>query len=262
MPYTNSYTPPPLPPPIPDSELLGPEPYDLNWVFPIYPESLENERVKLVPLIPREHGEQFYSETTKDPLFFRYYSIVWHNLREWLTWAECYMRRNPANILFAIIDKTRPDDSHPHWGGRLAGALGFLDANAKELSAEIAYVAILPAFRRTHVASNAIGILMRYCLELPTASPPGLGLRRVLWRAHHENLPSARLAERMGFKREGLLRWMWTVAEERALDGIKPREGDSRPKNYGRHTIMLATCWDDWEGGVREIVQKQMARQA
>jgi len=262
MSYTNSYTPPPPPTPIPESELLGPEPYDLNWAFPIHPESLESERVKLVPLIPREHGEQFYSECAKDSLFFRYYSTIWHDLNEWLTWAERDVRRNPANVFFAIIDKTRPDNSHTHWGGSLAGALGLFGSSTVNLCTEIAYIAILPAFQRTHIAGNAIGILMRYCLELPSASPPGLGLRRVQWCAHNKNLPSARLAERMGFKEEGWIRWMWAVAEERALDGIEPREGDGRPENYGRHTIMLSTCWDDWENGVRGVVQKQVDRQA
>ena len=49
--------------------------------------------------------------------------------------------------------------------------------------------------------------------------------------------------------------------EERARDGIVPREGDRWPARYGRHAIVLALCWDDWEGGAREHVQKQMSRQ-
>ncbi|EKM51008.1 uncharacterized protein PHACADRAFT_262954 [Phanerochaete carnosa HHB-10118-sp] len=262
MSHTNSYAPPPPAQPISESELLGPEPYDLNWVFPIHPESLESERVKLVPLVPREHGEHYYSEAAKDPLLWRHYPIVWRSLHEWLTWAERDVRRNPANVLFAIIDKTRPDGGHPHWGGSLAGALGLFSTSATNLCTEIAYIAILPAFQRTHVTSNAIGILMRYCLELPGASLPGLGLRRVQWCAHTKNLPSARLAERMGFKREAWIRWMWVLPEELTRDGEKPSEEDRWPERYGRHTLMLSACWDDWQGGVKEIVQRQINRLA
>lgn len=261
MAWTNAYKPPLAAAPLHQAELLGPEPYDINWVFPIHQESLENERVKLVPFIPRVHGDQFWAETSKDPLFFRYYTSIWHDKEEWLTWAERDVRRDPTSIYFAVIDKTRSDPEHPTWGGSLAGGLGFFWASDAHLSLEIAYIAIFPAFQRTHVASNAIGVLMRYCFELPTANPPGLGLRRVQWRAHHKNVPSIRLAERMGFKREGCVRWIWAVAEERAMDGIMPREGDRWPERYGRHAIMLSTCWDDWEGGVREVVMRQMERQ-
>ncbi|GJE90669.1 GNAT family N-acetyltransferase [Phanerochaete sordida] len=261
MSYTNAYSSPPPPPAIPHSELLGPEPYDINWIFPIHPDTLENDRVKLVPFIPGEYGDEFYAETAKDPLFFRYYSTVWHDKNEWLTWLERDVRRNPENIYFAIIDKTRADASHPHRGGSLAGALGFFGCSDAHLNAEIAYVAVFHGFQRTHVASNAIGLLMRFALELPGSSPPGLGLRRVSWRAHHKNLPSVRLAERMGFAHEGTARWIWAVAEERAIDGIVPREGDKWPARFGRHAIILSTCWVDWEGGVRELVQKQMNRE-
>lgn len=260
MSYTNSYSPPPAPTPLTESELFGPEPYDLNWVFPILPESLESERVKLVPLVPREHGEHYYTEGARDPLLWRYYPVVWRNLQDFLTWIERTVRQSPANVYFAIIDKTEPDAAHPHWGGSLAGVVGLFYSSEANLCAEIAYLAVLPRFQRTHVASNAVGILMRYCLELPTASPPGLGLRRVQWCAHTKNLPSAKLAERMGFKREAWIRWLSVLPEELALDGEKPREGDRWPERYGRHTLMLSTCWDDWEDGVKEVVWKQMER--
>lgn len=259
MSYINSYTPPP-PVSISEAELLGPEPYDLNWVFPVLPESLESERVKLVPLIPREHGAHYYTEGAKDPLLWRYYPVAWRSQQEWLTWLERDTRRNPANVYFAIIDKTRPDATHPGWGGSLAGALGLFRCSAEHLSAEIAYVAILPAFQRTHVASNAIGILLRYCLELPSASPPGLGLRRVQWCAHTKNLPSARLAERMGFKREAWIRWPIVLPKELTRDGEKPHEDDKWPERFGRHTLMLSVCWDDWQDGVKDIAQIQVDR--
>ena len=141
-----------------------------------------------------------------------------------------------------------------------------LNTLAAHSSTEIGLIEIFREFQRTHVSTHTIGLLLHYCLELPesTTSPygPGLGLRRVQWQAHADNLPSRRAAERMGFKREAWIRWLWVLPEELNGDGEKPREGDKWPERYGRHTLMLSTCWDDWEDGVRELVQKQMDRTA
>ena len=122
------------------------------------------------------------------------------------------------------------------------------------------FVVVFPAFQRTHVATNAVGVLLRWCLDLPTTSPPGLGLRRVQWCTHSKNLASARLAERMGFRREAQIRWQWVLPEERAYDSERARKEDKWPERYGRHTVMLSTCWDDWENGVKEIMEKQVDR--
>lgn len=263
MSYINSYKPPPPPAPLTEAELYGPEPYNSNWVFPVIPESLETERVKLVPFIPSVHAKHYWTEAIKDPDLWRYYPLVWRTFEDYLSWVEVQIRRNPANILFAILDKTKPDADHPEFGGgSLAGVLSLFGTSNANLSSEIAFIAILPAFQRTHVASNAIGILMRYCLELPSASPPGLGLRRVQWCAHTKNLASAKLAERMGFRREGVLRWVYVMPDELARDGEKVTGEGRLSEKPGRHTLVLGVCWDDWENGVREIAQKNVDRKA
>lgn len=263
MSYINSYKPPPSPAPLTEAELYGPEPYDSNWVYPIIPESLETERVKLVPFVPSVHAKHYWAEATKDPDLLRYYPLVWKTLEDFLSSMEVLARRDPANILFTILDKTRPDAEHPEFGGgSLAGVMGLFGTSDANLSSEIGGVIILPQFQRTHVASNAVGILIRYCLELPSASPPGLGLRRVRWSAHAKNLASAKLAERMGFKREGILRWMHVMPEELVRDGLKVTGEGRLSEKPGRHTLVLGVCWDDWESGVREIVQKNIDRKA
>lgn len=241
-------------------ELYGPEPYDINFVFPVRLEHLESERVKLTPFVPSLHSAIYWAEVEKTPDLFRYYPFTLDTLDQFLTYHELRVRRDPANNLFVIIDKTKPDPGHPELGGSIAGVLGLYFSSATQLYTEIAYVAILPAFQRTHVASNAVGILLKYCLQLPTANPPGLGLRRVQWCAHSKNIPSGRLAERMGFKREGIIRWHYVLSEPLARDGMKPREGDQWPERYGRDTQQLSLCWDDWENGGRDIVQREIDR--
>ena len=93
---------------------------------------------------------------------------------------------------------------------------------------------------------------MRYCLELP--GDGGLGFRRVQWAANVTNLASVKVAERMGFLHEGTMRWVMVLSEGK--EGNKSREGDHLITRPGRDSILLAVCWDDWEGGVREHVDR------
>ena len=262
MAWVNNYQPPSISDVLPESELYGPTPYDLNFIFPIHQESLESERVKLVPFIPSIHGKHYWEVTSQNPDVWRFYPLVHPTYEATLTFFERFLRRNSGAILFAIIDKTNPDPEHPEFeGGSLAGVIGLFDSSASNLSAEIAHVVVFPEFQRTHVSSNAAGILMKYCFELPTASPPGLGLRRVCWRAHSKNEASRKLAGKMGMKSEGLIRWHWVLPEALARDGNTTlREGDPFYGKPGRDTAQLAAGWDDWENGVRELVQSRMDR--
>jgi hypothetical protein len=38
------------------------------------------------------------------------------------------------------------------------------------------------------------------------------------------------------------------------------REGDDREGCVGRDTALLSLCWDDWESGGRERIQRVMER--
>lgn len=173
------------------------------------------------------------------------------------TFVEGRVRSNPALILFAVYDKTKATPSNVD--GELAGAIGLLNTSTANLSTEIGFVLMLPAFRRTHVTSNAIGLLLRYTLNLPAAG--GLGLRRVVWMASQVNEPSIRAAERMGFKREAVLRWALVLPEGKEQgNGRERRKGDPKENQVGRDTVVLGICWDDWEKGGREQVDAIMAR--
>jgi RimJ/RimL family protein N-acetyltransferase len=162
--------------------------------------------------------------------------------------------RDPCSTLFAIIDKTRSQDEEIECdAASFAGSIGFLRASPENSSIEIAHILILPSFQHTHVGVNAIGLLLVYCLERPNEG--GLGLRRVQWQAHAANVRSIGLAQKMGFKLEGYIRW------QRVL---KPgKEGDERTdgRGPGRSSAMLSICWDDWEqDGVKEAVFKAIDR--
>lgn len=209
---------------------------------------------------PSVHGKQFFAATVNTPIF-QYVPIgPFENVEQFLdTFVEGWIRTNPACTLFAVYDKTKATPGNAD--GELAGAIALLNTSTVNLVTEIGFVLMLPAFRRTHVTSNAVGLLLHYALDLPTAG--GLGLRRVVWQTSHINAASIRTAERMGFKWEGLLRWMWVLPEGKELgNGRETRKGDPRENQLGRDTVILALCWDDWENGGKEQVDAIMARKA
>jgi len=169
---------------------------------------------------------------------------------------------DPGMVLFAIIDKTKPSSAADEEGA-LAGMMSYTNTSSVHLSTELGFIIILPQFQRTHVNSNAVGLLLQYALEPP--SQGGLGLRRVQWQCSSMNAPSIRAAERMGFKKEGVLRWHRVFREGRdrgkVPNGCEFPRGGHDEEEYGRDTVTLSHCWDDWEQGGREKVQAVVDRQ-
>ncbi|KAG1734809.1 acyl-CoA N-acyltransferase [Suillus lakei] len=259
MAYVNAYQPPP--PTKPAYGLHGPVPYDINVAFPLDITQLETSRLKLAPFIPSIHAEKYHAAISDPAHFYRYYSFPsMEEPESYLLFIDAFVRQNPYSVLFAIIDRTSPDPDHPEWGGKLAGTIALLNYSPTNLSVEIGMVCILPAFQRTHVATHAVGTLLKYCFTMSYASQSesGLGLRRVCWHTHPDNEPSLRLAARMGLKREGTLKWTWVLPVGKVL-GKMPRKNDLL-EGRGRDTAVLATSWEDWKDGAREVVTLQMVR--
>lgn len=156
------------------------------------------------------------------------------------TFVEGRIHSNPTSVLFAIFSAQDTQEQ------QLAGIIGYQAASIANLSAELGFVIVLPEFQRTHVTRTAIGLLLRYALDLPSSG--GLGLRRVQWQAHSENQASIRAAQRLGFRVEAICRW------ERVLrDDKKGKYG--RCGQIGRDSVMLGICWDDWEDSARVAVK-------
>lgn len=280
----------------------GPDPYDINWAFPLREDSLKSERVILTPFRPSIHVDELWKQIEAHPALHHWLPFDFATKDGLLALVETRIRRDPGAILFAIMahhanladgssgtpcpDAHAERDVHPPSKASakptmaMAGVIALIKASPANLSAEIGWVIVFPAFQRTHVASNAVALLLRYCLELPPAAdsesadadadanaavgasaPAGLGLRRVQWFAHAENEASRRTALRMGFREEGTLRWERVIAAGKVGNGIPVRDGDplggARPS---RHSVVLSLCVDDWEdGGGRERVGQLIA---
>ncbi|KAI6127238.1 acyl-CoA N-acyltransferase [Pisolithus sp. B1] len=237
-----------------DSSMVVGDLHDVNFHFPV--RELQNDRVKVVPFATAPHAELFFQGSVNYPELYQYLPYgPYKSATEFVeTLIEGRILPNPGNTLYAIIDKT-PD---------FAGVIGYLNTDVNNIKTEIGFIKILPPFQRTHVTTNAVGLLMQYALNQPShVHAPGLGLRRVQWQANALNLKSIRVAERMGFKREGTLRWDRALPADKGKvgNGAQLREGDPEPERVGRHTTILATCWDEWESGGREGTLCVMAHQ-
>ncbi|KAJ6564631.1 acyl-CoA N-acyltransferase [Mycena capillaripes] len=229
--------------------------HDPNFCFPV-PASLQNDRVKLVPFVPSEHADAFFAVAGPHPDLFAY--LPWgpftsaHDFAS--TLIEQRIQPDRGIVLFAVFDTTAPD------APQLAGTIGLLDTSATNLSTEIGFVITLPRFQRTHITGNAAGLLLHWTLDAPAEG--GLGLRRVAWKANTQNARSVRAAERLGFRREGVLKWDRVLPEWKAEggNGGGARDGDPKPGCLGRDTMLLSLCWDDWESGARESLNEIMQR--
>ncbi|KAK0218682.1 acyl-CoA N-acyltransferase [Armillaria fumosa] len=227
-----------------------------NFCFPT-PPTLQSERVKLVPFDISVHTRLLVTACSGESLYDFVPFGPFKDEEEFIAsfWNK-RMKDDAGMTMFAVYDITKPDES------AYAGVIGYLNSSAEDLVAEIGFVIIAPAFQKTHVTSNAVGILMKYALDMPEDG--GLGLRRVVWQASAANIPSVRTAKRMGFQQEGILRWhkAWPTSKTRGANGTLVRKGDPKEEAFplGRDTTILSICWDDWESGARAHVEAIMAR--
>jgi RimJ/RimL family protein N-acetyltransferase len=161
---------------------------------------------------------------------------------------------------FAIIDKKKPPSTaDPE--GELAGMVAYRDADSVNQFIGLGHVIVLPPFQRTHVTTNAVGLLVQYALDSPEEG--GLGLRRVEWKADSSNPASVRAATRLGFQQDGVIRWA-RIARDAVNRG---KEGNGREMPHGnnddvgRDIVILSMCWDDWvQGNKRETLRELMSR--
>ncbi|KAL1745240.1 acyl-CoA N-acyltransferase [Schizophyllum fasciatum] len=222
-------------------------PFEPNFCFPL-PESIENDKVRLVPFDPLIYAEAFVNASKDHAWLFDHLPYgPWQTADDMITeFLDPIIHSDPGAVLFAVLDKRSP-------GTPLAGIMAYKDSSAARLVAEIGYVTTLPAFQRTHVSTNAVAVLMRYALD-------ALGVRRLEWRANSMNARSIGLAMRMGFSLDGVLRWDRVLPAWKRGNGREISEKDVKPGTIGRDSAVLSVCWDDWANGVRAVVIKAEQR--
>ncbi|KAJ5580069.1 uncharacterized protein N7459_006054 [Penicillium hispanicum] len=220
---------------------------------------LENDRVAIEPFDTSLHAAKFMAAKQAHPELFDYVMFPEIETAEEFVrdFYDKHIGPDPSACLYAVIDKTTAAGEHDPTAN-YAGTVALTATNASNASTEIG-VMIFPGFQRTHVASNAIGLLLLYTLDPPSLG--GLGLRRVQWQCHMGNQSSRKVAERMGFELEGILRWDKTMPGTMAglpVEALEKRNGTSGEPR-GRHTTMYSIVWDEWDEKRVKVVE-QMAR--
>ena len=156
-----------------------------------------------------------------------------------------------ADCLYAIFDKVTAGGKE-NTNNNFAGTIALMATSPENAVTEIG-VLIFPEFQRTHVGTNAIGLILQWLLDPP--SEGGLGLRRVEWKTHTENAASRRTAERLGFEFEGIARWQRVFAGKVGLpvEALEKRNG-TKGEVPGRHTATYSIVWDEWDDKRPKVV--------
>ncbi|KAK6340593.1 hypothetical protein TWF696_008919 [Orbilia brochopaga] len=227
---------------------------------------ISNERVKLTPFNSTLHAGEFMRVAKQHPEIWAHGPIgPFDSAQSFVSdFIETFVRPKTDMMLYAVIDKSKPSDGVDD-DGVLAGLISYISTSPTNLCTEIAFVITLPPFQRTHVTSNAVGLLLNFALNSPDEG--GLGFRRVQWMTSTVNYRSIRTAEKMGFTKEGIIRWdrlypggrrKGKLSSGKSLQA-KGRATHMDEDDLGRDSVMLSMCWDDWFlEGKREHVNGRM----
>ncbi|MGI5228701.1 GNAT family N-acetyltransferase [Actinoallomurus sp. CA-142502] len=152
--------------------------------------SLAGEYVRLEPLWP-EHAEGLY-EAGRDPQVWR-----WLNVRQPADVAE--MRRMVEADVRAVDAGRLPWVQIDLATGRVAGTTSYYDIEPAHRGLSIGHTWIGARWQRTALNTEAKLLLLERAFDV-------LGAIRVGWHTHHRNERSQRAIERLGARREGVLR--------------------------------------------------------
>ncbi|KAJ5088551.1 acyl-CoA N-acyltransferase [Penicillium angulare] len=207
---------------------------------------LENDLISLEPFDQTIHITKFFNQTKYHPDLLKYVDFPQTETEEQFT-KEVYapLHDAPGECLYAIIDKTKPQTSstEPENQNAYAGTIALTNTDKGNAATEIG-IMIFKDFQRTHVGTNAVGLLLQYTLD--PALDGGLGLRRVEWKTHFENVASRNAALRMGFEFEGILRWHRAFSLGVPVEALEKRNGTSGELR-GRHTAYFSIVWEEWD---------------
>ncbi len=240
----NSYN--PERPSILPEELYGPTPYDFNFCFPYLPQSLETDQIKVIPFVPRLHAELLFQHTISHPEDFRYMAFTApKTVEELLEYFEIHYRRDPSKMAFVCVDKK---------ADVVGGMVTLVDCDPHSKTATFAMGMAFRGFRGTSGASLSTALVLRYCLNTMSDAVPGLGLRRVQWTNHSDNILSQKLSRWLGLRFESEQRWFRVVPRFEA--GKRTSAACRRTRlNYRGPMWCSPLCgFDDWEAGAKQAI--------
>jgi hypothetical protein len=109
----------------------GPDPWDINFVFPI-PPAIESARVRLTPFVPRAHADGFWDAAGgADRALYRFIKRPFRNKDDLLAFLSAG-QASADTCTFLVVDKTRPEveGEGTGLGGAMAGMISYVSASA------------------------------------------------------------------------------------------------------------------------------------
>lgn len=186
---------------------------------------LEGSHVLLRPMV-REDGPAIVNAASDGKLWELFYTVVPgpDSIEAYLDRAE--REQGWGRIMpFVVIDKA---------SGELVGATRYMRMNAPHRRLEIGTTFYASRVQRTPINSDAKLLLLSHAFE-------AMDCVCVQFRTDHFNFASQRAIERLGAKRDGLIR------NHQILDGRV------------RDTVLYSIIANEWEG-VRRNLQMRLAR--
>ncbi len=123
------------------------------------------------------------------------------------------LKETGTELPFVIID-AKTD--------RIIGSTKLMDIHTGHQRGEIGFTWLTPQYWKTAVNTNCKYLLLSYCFEV-------LGWQRVQIKTDHENIRSQNAIERIGAKKEGVLR-----------NHMIRKDGTTR------HTVMFSVTKEEW----------------
>ncbi|KAF2423389.1 acetyltransferase [Tothia fuscella] len=223
---------------------------ELRFCPPI--QILSNEKVKLIRLLQSAcHASTYFELSSSHPEIYAHMTPGPFATEEEFVefFIEGMSNTFDEMLTYAIIDKTQPPSAEDA-DGELAGMISYMFTSSTHSSTEIGFVIILPPYQRTHVTTNAVGLMLQRALNTPQQG--GYGLQRVVWNASSN-----------GFNYEGTLRWSRCAPGGRVIgkvgNGRTARKRDN-DQDVWRDSFILSHCWYDWDSVGSAKVQAAMDR--
>ncbi|MBP6626672.1 MAG: GNAT family N-acetyltransferase [Arenimonas sp.] len=165
--------------------------------IPTLPPVLESDRIRLRPLRMDDAPDVFAMYS--DPDVTRYWSFsAWTQPAQADAWLAERIGWGPPSV-YGWAMANRGDD-------RFIGTTALFALSGPTHRAELGY-SLMPSLQGQGLATEAVRRALDFGFDT-------LGLERVEADVDPRNLASCRLAERLGFQREGLLRNRWRVGGE------------------------------------------------
>lgn len=179
---------------------------------------MENKIVQLKPM-EIEDVEEIFKAACFDEIW-THMPITVKNREDVIKYVESALSLKKAGVEnpFVIIDTLT---------NKIIGATKLMDISEQHKRGEIGFTWLTPNYWRTSINTNCKYLLLTYCFEK-------LGWQRVQIKTDHENIRSQKAIERIGAKKEGVLR-----------NHMIRKDGTIR------HTVMFSITSDEWTKEVK-----------